>query len=284
MNRVSIDLERRIARAEAGALWAGRGPAAPSAAWPSLHGSSPDVGVAGYSLGGGVGWLARLHGLQCNSLTAVELVTADGEHVRADADHEPELFWALRGGGGNFGAVTALEFRLYPIERVYAGSLIWPWEDAQRVLHRWAEWTRTAPEEVMSVAHIRQLPDLDVIPEPRPRPRHRDPPGRVRRRRGARPRAAAPAARARAGDGHLRGAARRPHAAGRRPRGPDARLRHARALAAAPDAVDAFVALTGPGSRSVLIANEIRHLGGALGRQAPAAARCRTSTRRSWCS
>ena len=86
--------------------------------------------------------------------------------MRADADHEPELFWALRGGGGNFGAVTALEFCLYPVERVYAGSLIWPWEDAQRVLHRWAELTRTAPEAVMSVAHVRQLPDLEVIPEP----------------------------------------------------------------------------------------------------------------------
>jgi FAD/FMN-containing dehydrogenase len=77
-----------------------------------------------------------------------------------------ELFWALRGGGGNFGAVTALEFRLHPIERVYAGSLIWDWQDAQRVLHRWADWTLTLPESVMSVAHVRQLPDLDVIPEP----------------------------------------------------------------------------------------------------------------------
>ena len=82
----------------------------------ALHGSSPDVGVVGYSLGGGIGWLARRHGLATNSVTAIELVTADGERVRADADHDPELFWGLRGGGGNFGVVTAIEFALYPVE------------------------------------------------------------------------------------------------------------------------------------------------------------------------
>ena len=84
----------------------------------ALHGSSPDVGVVGYTLGGGIGWLARRYGLAANSVTAVELVTADGEHVRADADNEPDLFWGLRGGGGNFGAVTAIEFALYPVEHV----------------------------------------------------------------------------------------------------------------------------------------------------------------------
>ena len=93
----------------------------------ALHGSSPNVGVAGYSLGGGMGWLARSHGLQANSLTAIELVTADGELVRTDAHHDPELFWALRGGGGNFGVVTALEFRLYPLREIYAGFMLWDW-------------------------------------------------------------------------------------------------------------------------------------------------------------
>ena len=90
-----------------------------------LHGSSPDVGITGYSLGGGIGWFARKLGLATNSITAVELVTADGSLVRADAATNAELFWALRGGGGNFGVVTALEFRMYPIETAYAGFLMW---------------------------------------------------------------------------------------------------------------------------------------------------------------
>ena len=92
----------------------------------ALHGSSPDVGIVGYSLGGGIGWYARKLGLAANSVTAVELVTADGELVRADATQNRDLFWALRGGGGNFGVVTALEFHLYPIETAYAGCYLGP--------------------------------------------------------------------------------------------------------------------------------------------------------------
>ncbi len=83
-----------------------------------LVGSSPDVGIVGYTLGGGVGYLGRKHGLATNSVTAIELVTADGDHIRTDADHEPDLFWALRGGGGNFGVVTAMEFELYRAESI----------------------------------------------------------------------------------------------------------------------------------------------------------------------
>src|SRR5436190_1701832 len=83
-----------------------------------------DVGVAGYSLGGGMGWLARKHGLQTNSVTAIELVTASGLKVRCDAENHADLFFALRGGGGNFGVVTAIEFRLYEVSDIYAGWLI----------------------------------------------------------------------------------------------------------------------------------------------------------------
>src|SRR5690606_24805224 len=108
-----------------GTVWLPAVEAAAGHGLAALHGSSPDVGIAGYSLGGGMGWYARALGLACNSLTAVELVTADGEIVRADARREPELFWALRGGGGNLGGVTALEFRLYPITDAYAGFLVW---------------------------------------------------------------------------------------------------------------------------------------------------------------
>jgi FAD/FMN-containing dehydrogenase len=166
MRGVKIDPATRRARAQAGALWEDVVMPASPMGLAALHGSSPDVGVAGYSLGGGVGWLARKHGLACNSLTAVELVMADGERVRADAAHEPELFWGLRGGGGNFGAVTALEFELYPLESVYAGWLIWPWEQSEQVLPRWAEWVETVPDDVTSVGRILQLPDLPMIPEP----------------------------------------------------------------------------------------------------------------------
>ena len=102
----------------------------------ALHGSSPDVGVAGYSLGGGMGWLGRKHGLQANSVTAIELVTADGVHRRVDATHEPDLFWALRGGNGNFGVVTAIEFKVYPVEDLYAGAMFFPFERAAEVLRR----------------------------------------------------------------------------------------------------------------------------------------------------
>src|SRR5690349_13193906 len=125
MRGVTIDPTRRIARVEGGALWIDATEPAADHRLAALHGSSPDVGIAGYSLGGGIGWYARQLGLASNSLTAVELVTADGEHVRADATQNVELFWALRGGGGNFGVVTALEFRLYPIETAYAGMLVW---------------------------------------------------------------------------------------------------------------------------------------------------------------
>jgi len=99
MRGVQVDPTRRRARAEAGVLW--QEVVEPAAAYglSALHGSSPDVGVVGYSLGGGIGWQVRLHGLAASSVTAAELVTADGEHIRVDANTEPELFWALRGGG-----------------------------------------------------------------------------------------------------------------------------------------------------------------------------------------
>src|SRR5215217_8007140 len=119
-----------------------------------LHGSSPDVGIAGYSLGGGMGWLARKHGLQTNAVTALELVTADGELLRTDAEHHPDLFWALRGGGGNFGVVTAIEFAVHPVDDLYAGAMFFPFERAPEVLHAWRELLPTLPEELMSWANV----------------------------------------------------------------------------------------------------------------------------------
>src|SRR4051794_12737897 len=166
MHGVEIDRERRVARAGAGVLWGDVVEAAAPHGLVALHGSSPTVGVAGYSLGGGMGWLARSHGLQANSLTAIELVTAEGEWVRTDADHDPELFWALRGGGGNFGIVTALEFRLYEITEIHAGFMVWDWSEAARVLPVYARWAVDAPDHVTTSFRIMQLPPLPEIPEP----------------------------------------------------------------------------------------------------------------------
>jgi FAD/FMN-containing dehydrogenase len=162
---VEIDAAARRARVAAGVKWEEVVPRVSELGLAALHGSSPDVGVVGYSLGGGMGWYARKRGLQANSVTAIELVTADGELHRVDADHEPELFWALRGGGGNFGVVTSIEFDLYPVEQLYAGTFFFPFERASEVLHAWHEWTAGTPDEVTSTAKLLQLPPLEVIPE-----------------------------------------------------------------------------------------------------------------------
>ncbi|SEK79596.1 FAD/FMN-containing dehydrogenase [Blastococcus sp. DSM 46786] len=166
MREVTVDPVRGRARVQAGALWDDVVPEAGRHCVTVLHGSSPDVGVVGYSLGGGIGWYARALGLQTNSITAAEVVTADGTVLQVDADRHPELFWALRGGGGNVGIVTELEFRTYPFDTAYAGMLVWDWAHAEQVLGRWAEWAVRAPDEVTTAFRIMQLPPLPDIPEP----------------------------------------------------------------------------------------------------------------------
>ena len=163
MRGVEIDAAARTARVQAGTLWLEVTEASsPHGLFP-LSGSSPDVGVVGYTLGGGLSWLARKHGLAANHVTAIELVTPDGQLVRATAEDHADLFWALRGGGGNFGIVTAMEFRLFGYGEVYAGMMLWPYERAGEVLRVWRDWTRTAPEDVttsMRVMHFPPMPDL----------------------------------------------------------------------------------------------------------------------------
>jgi len=166
MRGVTIDAESRTARAEAGAQWQDVVAPAAEQGFLVLHGSSPDVGVVGYSLGGGMGWLARSKGLAANSVTAVELVTADGRLVRADRDNEPDLFWAVRGGGGSFGIVTAIEFRMFETPELYAGAMFWPVERAAEVLQAWREWAETVPDELTSVGRILHLPPIPDVPEP----------------------------------------------------------------------------------------------------------------------
>jgi FAD/FMN-containing dehydrogenase len=165
MRGVEIDPVARTARVAAGVLWAEVSAAAAEHGLAGLAGTSPDVGVVGYTLGGGVSWLARKYGLASNSVVAVELVTADARFLRADGVNEPELFWALRGGGGSFGIVTALEFALYPLTEVYAGVLFWPIERAAEILAAWGEWVDTLPDDVTSVGRLLQLPPIDEIPD-----------------------------------------------------------------------------------------------------------------------
>jgi hypothetical protein len=110
--------------------------------------------------------MIRRYGLAANSIRAAELVTADARQVRADADSEPELFWALRGGGGSFGVVTALELELFPVRELYAGVLFWSQERAAEVLKVWREWTADLPEEMTSLGRLLNVPPLEEIPEP----------------------------------------------------------------------------------------------------------------------
>lgn len=169
MTSVEIDADRQIATVGAGILWLDVVEAAASHGLAALHGSSPDVGVSGYSLGGGMGWFARKLGLQTNSITGATVVTADGEIRHVDADStgvDADLFWALRGGGGNLGLVTSLSFRLYAIDTAYGGMLAWAWLHAEEVLTRWASWSLDALDEVTTSFRIMQMPPIEEIPEP----------------------------------------------------------------------------------------------------------------------
>ncbi|MGN6871548.1 MAG: FAD-binding oxidoreductase [Solirubrobacteraceae bacterium] len=167
LREIHVDQAARVVRVEAGVTWGEAVEAAGHHGLALLAGSSPDVGVVGYTLGGGLSWISRKHGLACNSLEAAELVSADGSQLRVDSDHEPELFWALRGGGGNFGVVTAIELRALSITDVYAGLLWWPIERGEDVLHRWRELTQSnPPDELTTIGRYLQMPQLPEIPEP----------------------------------------------------------------------------------------------------------------------
>jgi FAD binding domain len=162
---VRIDAVNRRVRVGAATKWEAVIPDLSALGLAALHGSAPDVGIVGYSLGGGMGWLARRHGLQCNSVTSIELVTADGDLIQADAVHEPDLFWALRGGGGNFGIVTAIEFEVFPVSELYAGALFFPYARAGEVLRAWRDLLPSLPDEMTSWANLLHVPELPFLPE-----------------------------------------------------------------------------------------------------------------------
>jgi FAD/FMN-containing dehydrogenase len=145
-----IDPARHLVRIGAGAKW---GDAAQALAAHDLAISSGDtnsVGVGGLTLGGGIGWLVRKFGLTIDSLEAAEIVTADGRTLRVSENEHPDLFWALRGGGGNFGVVTAFEFRAQPVKSIVGGMAIYDLAEAETILAKWSEYMRGAPEELNS--------------------------------------------------------------------------------------------------------------------------------------
>jgi FAD/FMN-containing dehydrogenase len=163
MATVLVDAERRIAHVGAGARWADVLAAAAPFGLAPLSGSDPTVGVAGYTLGGGLGWLARRHGFAADSLRRAEVVTADGGLVTASAADHPDLHWALRGGGGGFGVVTAMEIALHPVDRVYAGTAYFAIERAADTLARYRDWIATAPDALSTALLLTRLGDERVL-------------------------------------------------------------------------------------------------------------------------
>lgn len=268
LTEVTVDAGRGIVRVGSGVVWEPVVEAAAEAGFTVLHGSSPDVGVAGYSLGGGTGWYARKLGLSTNNLTAIEVVTAAGEVVRCDADHDPALFWALRGGSGSFGVVTAMELRMFDFDTAYGGMLVWDVSRAEEVLRTWAAWAPGAPDEVTTAFRILRLPPMPELPEA------------LRGRTvvvidgavlATDERAEDILAGLRALDPEIDTFARVPSRELVRlhmdPEGPTPFTADTTMLHSMPEeAIQAFLAQVGPGQDSSLLLAEIRQLGGALGR------------------
>lgn len=166
MKGISIEAGTRTARVEAGARAGELGPAAAEQGMSFLPGLSATVGVTGYTLGGGLSWFARKHGFACNHVRAIEVVTADGEVRQVDADTNPDLYWALRGGGGGYAIVTALHLDLLEIAEVYAGLLIFPAEVGADAMRIYRDWAAEAPFEVTSTCRFLSPPPLPTVPEP----------------------------------------------------------------------------------------------------------------------
>ena len=159
MRDITVDPARKIARAGGGATWADFDKATAAHGLAATGGAVSSTGIAGLTLGGGLGWLMRSCGLACDNMIAADVVTADGRVVRASASENPDLFWALRGGGGNFGVVTSFEFQLHEVSTVLGGMLIYPLDRAPDVLHLYREVTRSAPDPLTVFAAMMHTPD-----------------------------------------------------------------------------------------------------------------------------
>lgn len=165
MKNIQVNATAQTAWVDAGAKWGEVLEQTQAAGLAPLLGSSPDVGVVGYTLGGGFGWLGRKYGLAADSVRFFELVTADGRLLRASDTENSDLFWALRGGGGSMGIVTGMEIKLYPVSSVYGGNLLYPIAMAKEVYSRYREWITSAPDELTSSILIMNFPPIPQVPE-----------------------------------------------------------------------------------------------------------------------
>jgi len=167
MRTVVVDPAKRRARAAGGATWADFNTATAAHGLASTGGVVSTTGVGGLTLGGGIGYLARGLGLSCDNLVSAEVVTADGQVVTASEREHEDLFWALRGGSGNFGVATSLEFRLHPVDNIYGGPMFFDLADAEAVLRFYRDWIKTAPEAFGGFPAFQIAPPLPFIPEQR---------------------------------------------------------------------------------------------------------------------
>jgi FAD/FMN-containing dehydrogenase len=166
MAEIRVNPDQRTVRAQAGAQLGELDRETQAVGMAVPAGIVTHTGVSGLTLGGGIGWLMRKHGLTIDQLLSAELVTAGGELVRASESENADLFWGLRGGGGNFGIVTEFEFRLNPVgPTVLAGPIFWPMEESERLLRFYREWIADAPDELMTIVLHRKAPPLDFIPK-----------------------------------------------------------------------------------------------------------------------
>jgi FAD/FMN-containing dehydrogenase len=153
-------------RVEAGGKWREVIAAAHPHGLAPLTGFAATVGVVGYTLGGGVGWMVRQYGAAAGAVRLAEVVTSDGRQLQANEESHSDLFWGLRGGGGNFGIVTALEFDLYPVRDVFGGFVAYPLEQGKQALMAYAEWTRSVPDTLTSAVRVVHYPPVPLIPKP----------------------------------------------------------------------------------------------------------------------
>jgi FAD/FMN-containing dehydrogenase len=161
---VRVDPGARTARVPAGKTWGDVLPAVVEHGLTALHGSSSTVGVIGYLLGGGLSFYGRRHGLAANSVRSLTVVLADGEITEVSATRRPDLFWALRGGGGGFGVVVEAEIGLVPMRQIVTGMAVWDAADAVRLAPAWQDWARTAPPEITTSLRMLSLPPLPDLP------------------------------------------------------------------------------------------------------------------------
>jgi FAD/FMN-containing dehydrogenase len=167
MKGVRVDPAKRTARAEGGATWGDFNAATHAFGLATTGGIISTTGVSGLTLGGGIGYLARGLGLSCDNLISADVVTADGRFLAANENVNADLFWALRGGGGNFGVVTSLEFKLEPIKDIYGGPMLFELDDAGDVIRFYREFIADAPEEFGGFPAFQIAPPLPFIPEER---------------------------------------------------------------------------------------------------------------------